>query len=649
MLNNFSVRAHTDLIAAGQTGIMTWRGIAILGALLIAGASGVRGAELTVAVELRWKGAAVAVPSAPVRNEAGQALRLTRVALLLSGVTLLGRDGRQLRLDGQYGLFDAERGRDAITLRGVPAGTYAGLEFQIGLPPEVNHGDPGRWPAGHALNPVRNGLHWNWQGGYVFAAVEGRWRNAEAARPAGDAGSAATAEAEGGFSYHLATDARRMTVRFLADFEVAEATRVELALDLGRVLGVQRIAADDGSESTHSAEGDALAPRLATALERAWFWLRAERGEAGAGAAFRDTPVTAARGFAGATPRAFVVPEGFPQPELPADNPLTEEGVALGARLFFDARLSGNGTQSCASCHAPTRAFSDAVALSTGADGAKGARNAMPLFNLAWNPSYAWDGSQRRIRDQAQAAWTNPIEMHADPAAVTAMLAEDAALRGAFAAAFGDAAVTPERVTLALEQYLLTLVAADSKFDRVRRGEATLTEEEGRGLALFLTEYDPVRGKRGADCFHCHGGVLFSDYGLRNNGLEGVSVDPGRAAVTGAETDRGKFKTPSLRNVALTAPYMHDGRFASLEEVVAHYDHGVQRATTLDPNLAKHPAAGLGLTAEEQRALVAFLRTLTEAGAAESARGPVALTRRGAEAGANGVDLAGRVGAGSSP
>jgi len=252
------------------------------------------------------------------------------------------------------------------------------------------------------------------------------------------------------------------------------------------------------------------------------------------------------------------------------------------------------------------------VALSTGAEGAKGARNAMPLFNLAWNPNYAWDGSQARIRDQARAAWINPVEMHADPAAATAVLAGDAELRRAFAAAFGDAAVTPERVTLALEQYLLTLVAADSKFDRARRGEATLTEEEGRGLALFLTEYDPVRGKRGADCFHCHGGALFSDYGLRSNGLDRVSGDPGRAGVTGAAADRGKFKTPSLRNVALTAPYMHDGRFATLEDAVAHYDHGVQRAATLDPNLAKHPAAGLGLTAEEQRALVAFLRTLTE-------------------------------------
>jgi cytochrome c peroxidase len=166
---------------------------------------------------------------------------------------------------------------------------------------------------------------------------------------------------------------------------------------------------------------------------------------------------------------------------------------------------------------------------------------------------------------------------------------------------------------MALEQFMLTLIAADSKFDRALRGEAQLTEEEKKGLELFSTEYDPARGKRGADCFHCHGGTLFSDFGFRDNGLAGDRGDSGRSIVTGRASDAGQFKTPSLRNVALTAPYMHDGRFRTLEEVVAHYDHGVTRTTTLDPNLAKHPDAGLGLTADEQRALVAFLRTLTEA------------------------------------
>ena len=284
----------------------------------------------------------------------------------------------------------------------------------------------------------------------------------------------------------------------------------------------------------------------------------------------------------------------------------------MGAALFADARLSGAGTQSCASCHRAERAFGDTVALSPGAEGQLGKRNAMPLFNLAWSPNYAWDGLQPRVRDQALAAWTNPIEMHGDPARVVALLARDEALAQQFSAVFGTSEITPDRVTRALEQYLLTLVAADSKFDRAMRGSAELTAAEKRGFELFALEYDPVRGQRGADCFHCHGGALFTDYAVKNNGLDREPADAGRAVVTGKDTDRGKFKTPSLRNVALTAPYMHDGRFATLEEVVAHYDHGVQRGGNLDPNLTKHPSDGIALSVEDQQALVAFLRALTD-------------------------------------
>ncbi|MEO6245360.1 MAG: MbnP family protein, partial [Opitutaceae bacterium] len=482
-----------------------------------------------------------------------------------------------------------------FVLRSVPEGDFVGLEFHLGVPATLNQGDPGRWPAGHALNPLVNGLHWSWQGGYVFAAIEGHY--------------GAASEATRGFSFHLATNARAMTVRFLANLRVAGDTQIDLALDLARVLAAHRLAPDGGSESTHSGDGDDLAPRLGIALERAWFWLEAKPA-----AAPRAMPAAEAhpRGYEHATPLAFTVPPGFPQPDVPTDNPLTTDGVALGAALFSEPRLSINGTQSCASCHAPARAFSDSAALSRGAEGLLGQRNAMPLFNLAWSPSYAWDGSQPRIRDQAHAAWVNPIEMHADPAVVIATLARDTALVARFRAAFGSPEITVERVTLALEQYLLTLVSADSRFDRSLRGELELSTDEKRGFELFALEYDPARGKRGADCFHCHGGALFSDYALKNNGLELVSADPGRALVTSQPGDRGKFKTPSLRNVALTAPYMHDGRFATLEEVVAHYDHGARRAAALDPNLAKHPAAGLELSPADQRALVAFLRALTD-------------------------------------
>jgi len=561
-------------------------------------------AELTLEIKLRWRGAPLAVPSADVAGAGDRTLRITRFAALVSGVSLARADGGAVRLDGQYGFIDAESGKMSVTLRNVPEGDYVGLEFQLGLPAAVNHGDPAQWAAGHPLNPIVNGLHWGWAGGYVFAAIEGRWR-------------AAGMQEERGFSYHLATDARVMRVGFVARVKVAGATTVSLALDLGKAVGGQVLAADDGSETTHSGVDDALATTLTKAMERAWFFLEAGP-TVSVGVESERRVGDNAPHFGAGTPFAFVVPAGFPQPELPADNPLTEEGVELGGRLFGDRRLSARNTQSCASCHSEGSAFSDGRALSIGADGKPGTRNSMPLFNLAWSPSYAWDGSKPRLRDQAFAAITNEIEMHADPAKIVAVLGGDRRVSADFAAAFGTPEVTAQRIGLALEQFMLTLVAADSKFDRSRRGAAQLTEEEQQGFALFATEYDPVRGTRGADCFHCHGGTLFTDFGFRGNGLDLASVDAGRAVVTGKPTDAGKFKTPSLRNVAVTAPYMHDGRIGTLEEVVAHYDHGVRRAANLDPNLAKHPAAGLQLTSDEQKALLAFLRTLTDSNLAAS-------------------------------
>ena len=566
-------------------------------------------AELRMEVQLRWRGVPVAVPSAELAGATGQSVRLTRFAAIVAGVVLTRAEGGTVQLDGQYGFLDAESGRLALTLRNVPDGDYHGLEFQLGLPAVVNHGDPGQWPARHPLNPIVNGLHWGWAGGYVFAAIEGRWRAA--------ASGVSTEHAidERGFSYHLATDARVMRVGFVALVQVAGPTTVSLALDLGKAVGGHVLAADDGSETTHSGEDDELATTLTKALERAWFFLEAKPTVVADDVrrpAPRSEEIPGLVTSSATTPRPFVVPAGFPQPELPADNPLTQEGVALGERLFHDQRLSAGYLQSCASCHSATRAFSDGQATSAGVDGIRGTRNSMPLFNLAWSPAYAWDGGKPRIRDQVRAAMTNPIEMKADLTVVVAELNRDAGLRDKFAAAFGSPEITADRVDLAMEQFLLTLVAADSKFDRSLRGAAELTAEEKAGFALFVTEYDPARGRRGADCFHCHGGALFTDFGLRSNGLDLVSADGGRALVTGKKTDAGKFKTPSLRNVAVTAPYMHDGRLATLEDVIAHYDHGVKRAATLDPNLAKHPAVGLALTAGEQRALVAFLRTLTD-------------------------------------
>ncbi|MEY3896979.1 MAG: hypothetical protein RLZZ214_2500, partial [Verrucomicrobiota bacterium] len=268
-----------------------------------------------------------------------------------------------------------------------------------------------------------------------------------------------------------------------------------------------------------------------------------------------------------------------------------------------------DGTLSCASCHAADAAFSDPRKFSTGVRGQTGTRNSMPLMNLAWKTSYFWDGRAPSLRAQALMPIQDHTEMDETLERVINKLTAKSDYPPLFVAAFGPSDISAEKIGLALEQYLLTLTAHDSKFDQALRGKAALSGDEMRGFELFMTEYEPRTGQTGADCFHCHGGPLFSDHQFHNNGLGGD--DPGRAKITGATGDQGKFASPSLRNIALTAPYMHDGRFATLEEVVEHYSSGVLRGPTLDPNLAKHPAGGLNLGTADKAALVAFLKTLT--------------------------------------
>ena len=286
----------------------------------------------------------------------------------------------------------------------------------------------------------------------------------------------------------------------------------------------------------------------------------------------------------------------------------------MGDKLFHDPRLSRNNAQSCATCHDRAFAFADKRAFSVGADGDLTDRNAMPLFNLAWKKEFFWDGRAPSVRKQAMVPIQKPNEMHESLEHVVRKLSAAPEYAGLFEKAFGSKEITAEKIGISLEAFVLTLTSFDSKFDRAMRGEGSLTEQEKRGFQLFVTEYDPRRQQFGADCFHCHGGAFFTDFGFHNNGLDQASAlkDSGRAQVTHVASDEGKFATPSLRNVALTAPYMHDGRFNTLDEVVEHYDHGVRNSATLDPNIAKHPASGLNLSAADKRALVAFLKTLTD-------------------------------------
>jgi len=521
----------------------------------------------------------------------GIAARVTRLDCLLSGLALQRQDGSWLESQDWFAYLSAATGRMTAQGSGIPAGEYRGLRFRIGVDEATNKSDPHRYAPDHALNPQVNGLHWGWQGGYIFMALEGRF-------PQGGK--------EDGFSYHIANAPQLMTVELAVDFHGGKPLTLALEFDVQRVLECVGFSKD--GTSTHSREGDELAARLKTAIEHA-FRVRGLSYDVYQTPTFAGTPAPLPRGTHALTP---AMTQRFPKVQLPADNPLTQEGVELGRQLFHDTRLSINGTQSCASCHDQTHAFADARRFSLGAQQQVGKRNAMPLFNLAWQQAFFWDGRAATLREQVLMPIQDGHEMNETLPNVITKLSTDPECVKAFDQAFGSAAITSERIAKALEQFLLTLVSQESRFDRAARKVAELSESEKRGLQLFVTEFDPKRGLRGADCFHCHGGTLFTSQAFANNGLPLAEDDLGRMAVTQNAADRGKFKTPSLRNVARTAPYMHDGRFATLEEVVEHYSSGVQHSTTLDPILAKHPEGGIQLSAQEKADLVALLKTLTD-------------------------------------
>ena len=317
------------------------------------------------------------------------------------------------------------------------------------------------------------------------------------------------------------------------------------------------------------------------------------------------------------TPYTLTYPSYFSPMPIPANNPLTEEGVRLGRFLLYEERLSGDNTQSCASCHGAEVAFTDhGNRFSTGIDGIQGTRNAMALQNLGWETSFFWDGRAATLEEQVLMPVVDPIEMHEEWPDALAKLQADAVYPTLFLRAFGTPGITQERTAKAIAQFLRTMVSSNSKYDRVVRGEELFTVEEQLGFAMTNQEGGPPPlGQDGADCFHCHpgGGGRFTDGQIRNNGLdpENQWTDLGLGALTGLPQDRAKFKTPSLRNVALTAPYMHDGRFQTLEEVIEHYNSGGHASPTVDPNM-KYTIGGLQLSAEKKAQLIAFLHTLTD-------------------------------------
>lgn len=306
----------------------------------------------------------------------------------------------------------------------------------------------------------------------------------------------------------------------------------------------------------------------------------------------------------------------LPSPTLPSDNELTEEKFVLGRMLFYSKLLSSDESINCASCHNQANGFSDPTQFSVGVNGATGSRQSMAIFNLAWHSNgFFWDGRADLLRHQSLMPIQDPLEMNETMPGVIHKLQKVQAFKDQFFRAFGSYDITSEKISLALENFMFGIVSDDSKYDRFLAGKVSLTESEERGRVLYFGEYNPFFPESsGADCAHCHAGNNFENDLFVNNGLDTDAqfTDLGYELVTGLASDRAKFKITSLRNIAVTGPYMHDGRFQTLEEVIQHYNSGVQSSSTVDPALLGTASTGLMLDAQDIQDLVNFLNTLTD-------------------------------------
>ncbi|MFD0931454.1 cytochrome-c peroxidase [Psychroflexus salinarum] len=301
----------------------------------------------------------------------------------------------------------------------------------------------------------------------------------------------------------------------------------------------------------------------------------------------------------------FPQPDFFPQPVYDLDeNPPTEKGFELGKKLFYDGRLSSTGVISCGFCHIQEFSFTHHThEVSHGVNGALGTRNAQPLVNLAYFNEFSWDGAAPHLDAFSIIPITTDIEMNETVTNVLNKLENNEEYIDLFSEAFENGEVNTRNMFRALSQFMVMMVSADTKYDKVLEGNAVFTEAEAAGKALFDSK-----------CSGCHEGILFTDQSYRNNGLpiDPIYNDIGRKRVTGLETDKYKFKVSSLRNIAVSLPYMHDGRFKTLKEVLDFYDSGVEATDNLDPSLEEEGRLGIPLTETEKQDLIAFLKTLTD-------------------------------------
>lgn len=301
---------------------------------------------------------------------------------------------------------------------------------------------------------------------------------------------------------------------------------------------------------------------------------------------------------------------------VPKDNPTTKGGVQLGRMLFYEKKLSADNSLSCASCHEQKLAFTDGKALSIGVDKSFTSRNSMALVNLLWVRNFFWDGRSASLEDQTIFPMTNPHEMGQSLEETVKKLQQSPMYAVLFKKAFGDANIDADKIRKALAQFERTLISADSPYDRYLAGIYQPTAQELRGMNLFMEPPAPERGIRGANCGHCHGGPKTFKELFHNNGLDTEAKDSGREAISNEAEDRGRFRVPTLRNIALTAPYMHDGRFKTLEEVLDHYNEHIQESATLSSFLrgTSNEKGGktLLLYQPEKTDIMAFLHMLTD-------------------------------------
>lgn len=293
------------------------------------------------------------------------------------------------------------------------------------------------------------------------------------------------------------------------------------------------------------------------------------------------------------------VPNGFPQPVYQFEgNQPTQKGFDLGKKLFYDPGLSADATVSCGTCHQQFAGFANLDhATSHGVDNCFGTRNAPVLFNLIWKDNFFLDGGAKNIEVSPLNALTNQCEMANDIPSILSYLKSKPDYQHDFYSAFGSSEINSQKMLQALAQFMGMMVSANSKYDQVKAGKTSFTEQEQNGYLVFQQK-----------CASCHKEPLFTDNSFRNNGLDIISADTGRARITTLSSDFAKFKVPTLRNIEVSRPYMHDGRFKTLEEVLNHYQSGI----LLNPNLDEQLKNGLSLSNKDKANIILFLKTLTD-------------------------------------